>query len=154
MRTPALAPEVNLASFLDHVKSKKLVLVNFYAPVPMACCCSPWEEAHERDPAAVLGGRADGEGGLHHRRLLEPARSSTSTPTTIKIYRYNPHSHESYIGDRTHEAFESFVENNVHDEDAAESVNEMQSEVGAGEGEAQVRGASSSTASRATSTLH
>ena len=47
--------------------------------------------------------------------------------------RHNPHSHESYIGDRTHQAFEAFVENNVHDD--SEAVAEQQTEVGAGPGE-------------------
>lgn len=55
---------------------------------------------------------------------------------TVKIYRHhNPHSHESYVGDRTHQALESFVENNVHDADESESVSEEQSEVSAGPGE-------------------
>ena len=54
----------------------------------------------------------------------------------MKIYRrHNPHSHESYVGDRTHEALESFVMNNVHDADHAEAVAEQQSEVGSAEGE-------------------
>ena len=49
--------------------------------------------------------------------------------------RHNPHSHESYVGDRTHHAIEDFVANNVHDFDANEAVGEAQSEVGIGEGE-------------------
>ena len=55
---------------------------------------------------------------------------------TVKIFRkHNPHSHESYVGDRTHEALESFVENNVHDMDEKEALAEQQSEMGAGPGE-------------------
>jgi len=55
---------------------------------------------------------------------------------TVRVYRrHNPHSHESYVGDRTHEALESFVENNVHDEDEAEALAEEQSEVGSSDGE-------------------
>ena len=44
---------------------------------------------------------------------------------TIKIYRkHNPHSHESYVGDRTHSALEQFVDKNVHDADHSEAVAE------------------------------
>lgn len=55
---------------------------------------------------------------------------------TVRVYRrHNPHSHESYVGDRTHEALESFVMNNVHDSDEAEALQEEQVEMGSSEGE-------------------
>ena len=45
---------------------------------------------------------------------------------TVRVYRrHNPHSHETYVGDRTHQALESFVENNVHDEDESEYITEL-----------------------------
>jgi len=39
------------------------------------------------------------------------------------------------VGDRTHQALEAFVQNNVHDADESESLAEEQSEVSAGPGE-------------------
>ena len=46
--------------------------------------------------------------------------------------RHNPHSHESYVGDRTHGALEAFVAKNVHDADHSEAVAEGEVELGAG----------------------
>ena len=137
---PKLAPELDFLSFMNTVKEKKFVMVNFYAPwCPWSRRLTPvWEEAYAnvvRQPYSgdVLMAKADCTSEVS-QELCQ--KQHIHAYPTIKIYRnHNPHSHESYIGDRTHEAFERFVENNVHDMDHAESVAEMQSEVGAGEHE-------------------
>jgi len=136
---PKLAPEVDLPAFLEAVKSKKLVMLNFYAPwCPWSRRLQPvWEEAYAnilRQPFAhdVLMAKADCTSGGQELCQKQHIHAFPS----VKIYRrHNPHSHESYVGDRTHEALEAFVTNNVHDEDEREAVAEQQSEVGAGPGE-------------------
>ena len=96
-----------------------------------------WEEAYAsiiRQPFAgdVLMAKADCTAG--GQELCQ--KQHIHAFPTIKIYRrHNPHSHESYVGDRTHGALESFVTNNVYDEDGREAVAEQQSEVGTGPGE-------------------
>ena len=42
---------------------------------------------------------------------------------------------QSYVGDRTHEALETFVEKNVHDDNHLEAASEGTTESGTGEGE-------------------
>ena len=96
-----------------------------------------WEEAYgnivrQQFAGDVLMAKADCTGGA--QELCQ--KQHIHAFPTIKIYRrHNPHSHESYVGDRTHAALESFITNNVHDEDESEAVAEQQSEVGAGPGE-------------------
>ncbi len=138
-KPPTVAPELTETSFLEAVQSKKLVMVNFYAPwCPWSRRLNPvWEEAFlnvVKGPEAVdaLMGKADctaGGKGLcqqHHIHAFP----------TIRVYRrHNPHSHESYVGDRTHEALEKFVADNVHDIDESEAVAEQQTEVAAADGE-------------------
>jgi thiol-disulfide isomerase/thioredoxin len=136
---PKLAPELEMDSFLEEVKKRKLVMVNFYAPwCPWSRRLQPvWEEAFANVVRQPYGGdvmmaKADCTAG--GQELCQ--KQHVHAFPTVKIYRKgNPHSHESYIGDRTHEALERFVEQNVHDEDEKESVAEQQSEVGTGEGE-------------------
>jgi hypothetical protein len=122
---PQVSPEINTEQFLAAVKQKQLVLVNFYAPwCPWSRRLQPvWEEAY----ANVMKG-------AHHPHVLMAKTDCTAGGKelcqqqhihafpTIRVYRrHNPHSHESYIGDRTHEALEQFVDNNVHDEDESEA---------------------------------
>jgi len=136
---PKIAPELDMAGFLQQVKEKKLVMVNFYAPwCPWSRRLGPvWEEAYAnivRQPFAgdVLMAKADCTAG--GQELCQ--KQHIHAFPTIKIYRrHNPHSHESYIGDRTHDAIEAFVTNNVHDEDEREAVAEATTEVAAGPGE-------------------
>ena len=135
----ALTPELDMNSFLESVKARKLLLANFYAPwCPWSRRLAPvWEEAYAsiiRQPFAgdVLMAKADCTAG--GQELCQ--KQHIHAFPTIKIYRrHNPHSHESYVGDRTHGALESFVTNNVYDEDGREAVAEQQSEVGTGPGE-------------------
>jgi len=50
---------------------------------------------------------------------------------TIRVYRHHASvSHETYVGDRTHEALEAFVADNVHDADHTEAVRSGASEMG------------------------
>lgn len=136
---PKLAPELNMESFLQQVKTKKLVIINFYAPwCPWSRRLQPvWEEAYAniiKQPFSgdVLMAKADCTAG--GQELCQ--KQHVHAFPMVKVYRrHNPHSHESYVGDRTHAALEAFVTNNVHDEDEREAVAEQQSEVGAGPGE-------------------
>ena len=109
-----------------HVLRRRLVLVNFYAPwCPWSRRLTPvWDEstanilktAHADD---VVMGRADCTAGGQELCRNQHVHAFP----TVRVYRrHNPHSHESYVGDRTHEALESFVDNNVHDEDAVRTV--------------------------------
>mmetsp|Transcript_24549 Transcript_24549/g.60887 ORF Transcript_24549/g.60887 Transcript_24549/m.60887 type:complete len:460 (-) Transcript_24549:417-1796(-) len=136
---PQVSPELQQQSFLDAVKQKQLVLVNFYAPwCPWSRRLQPvWEEAyhnvlgsaHAKD---VMMAKADCTAGGQELCRNQHVHAFP----TVRVYRrHNPHSHESYIGDRTHEALEAFIANNVHDADEAEAVVEQQSEVGAVDGE-------------------
>lgn len=54
----------------------------------------------------------------------------------MRVFRHHePVSHESYVGDRTHEAIEAFLANNVHDDDHSQAVRSGDSEIGSqGEG--------------------
>lgn len=134
---PKVSPDLDQAGFLAAVKQKKLVLVNFYAPwCPWSRRLTPvWEEAYMnvmKTPHAndVLFAKADctSAGGqeLCHTQHVHAFPS-------VKVYRrHNPHSHESYVGDRTHEALEAFVDKNVHDADHSEAVAEGDVELGAG----------------------
>ena len=137
---PSVSPEVGQEEFLKQVKLKKLVLVNFYAPwCPWSRRLQPvWEEAYhnvigKEYAGDVLMAKADCTAGGQELCRNQHVHAFP----TVRVYRrHNPHSHESYVGDRTHEALEGFVENNVHDEDHEEAVAEEQSEVGvAGDGE-------------------
>jgi len=136
---PKLAPEVDQRLFLEHIKNHKLVMVNFYAPwCPWSRRLQPvWEEAYSnvvRQPFAgdVIMAKADCTAGGQELCQKQHIHAFPS----VKIYRrHNPHSHESYVGDRTPKALEQFVENNVHDEDEKEAEAEGQSEVSAGPGE-------------------
>jgi len=134
---PKVSPELDQEGFLAAVKQKKLVLLNFYAPwCPWSRRLQPvWEEAysnvmktaHAND---VLFAKADctSAGGqeLCHTQHVHAFPS-------VKVYRrHNPHSHESYVGDRTHGALEAFVDKNVHDADHSEAVAEGDVELGAG----------------------
>lgn len=133
------APELDMRTFLDKVKEKKLVMVNFYAPwCPWSRRLQPvWEEAYgsiARTEYAgdVLMGKADCTSG--GQELCQ--KQHIHAFPTVRVYRHhNPHSHESYVGDRTHQALETFVEKNVHDADESEALAEEQSEVSAGPGE-------------------
>jgi len=136
---PQVSPDLDQASFLDAVKQKRHVLVNFYAPwCPWSRRLQPvWEEAYHNilgmpHASDVLMAKADcTQGGQELCR-----NQHVHAFPTVRVYRrHNPHSHESYVGDRTHEALESFVANNVHDADEAEAVAEQQTEVGSTEGE-------------------
>jgi len=114
-------------------------MVNFYAPwCPWSRRLQPvWEEAYSnvvRQPYGMdaLMAKADCTAGGQELCQKQHIHAFPS----VKIYRrHNPHSHESYVGDRTHQALETFVENNVHDADESESIAEEQSEVSAGPGE-------------------
>ena len=136
---PKFAPELDMRTFLEQIKTHKLVMVNFYAPwCPWSRRLQPvWEEAYGnvvRKPYAadVLMGKADCT--VAGQELCQ--KQHIHAFPTVRVYRHhNPHSHESYVGDRTHEAIESFVENNVHDEDESQAVQEQQSEVSSGPGE-------------------
>jgi len=136
---PKIAPDLDMAGFLEEVKKKKLVMLNFYAPwCPWSRRLSPvWDEAYAniiKQPYSgdVLMAKADCTAG--GQELCQ--KQHIHAFPTVKIYRrHNPHSHESYVGDRTHEALESFVMNNVHDADETEAVAEEQTEVGAGANE-------------------
>jgi thiol-disulfide isomerase/thioredoxin len=134
---PKVSPDLDKQGFLAAVKQKRLVLVNFYAPwCPWSRRLQPvWEEAYMnvmKAPYAndVLFAKADctSSGGqeLCHTQHVHAFPS-------VKVYRrHNPHSHESYVGDRTHEALELFVDKNVHDSDHTEAVAEGDVELGAG----------------------
>jgi len=134
---PKVSPDLDQEGFLAAVKQKKLVLVNFYAPwCPWSRRLQPvWEEAYmnvmkTRHANDVLFAKADctSAGGqeLCHTQHVHAFPS-------VKVYRrHNPHSHESYVGDRTHGALEAFVDNNVHDADHTEAVAEGDVELGAG----------------------
>ena len=136
---PKVSPEMDMVQFLEQIHGRRLVLVNFFAPwCPWSRRLAPvWEEAF----ASVIRQPYGGEVLLAKADCTAAAQELCQKQhihafPTIKIYRkHNPHSHESYVGDRTHEALETFVANNVHDPDSMESVNEGQSEVGAGEHE-------------------
>ena len=114
---------------MSAVTAKKLVMVNFYAPwCPWSRRLTPvWEEAfHEiaKTPEGndVSFGKVDCTG--QEGQDLCQAQHVHAFPT-IKIYRrHNPHSREQYVGDRTHEALEKFVLENVHDADASEELRE------------------------------
>jgi len=131
------APELSQEQFLAAVKSKQLVMINFYAPwCPWSRRLQPvWEEAYGNIMKKgyandVLFAKADctSPGGQELCHLQH-----VHAFPTVKIYRrHNPHSHESYVGDRTHEALETFVEKNVHDADHTEAVAEGDVELGAG----------------------
>ena len=136
---PKHAPELDMSSFLSSVKAKKLVMVNFYAPwCPWSRRLQPvWEEAfanvmktaHAED---VLMAKSDCTAGGQE---LCQTQHIHAFPT-VRVYRkHNPHSHESYVGDRTHQALEAFAASNVHDADESEALAEEQSEIGAGPGE-------------------
>jgi len=134
---PKVSPDLDQERFLAAVKDKKLVLVNFYAPwCPWSRRLQPvWEEAYhnimQKDSHTdVLFAKADctSPGGQELCHLQH-----VHAFPTVKVYRrHNPHSHEAYVGDRTHGAFEQFVEKNVHDEDHREAVAEGDVELGAG----------------------
>ena len=136
---PKLSPELDMPKFLEAVKQRQLVLVNFYAPwCPWSRRLQPvWEEAYAnviRQPYGndVLMAKADCTAGGQELCQLQHIHAFPS----VKVYRrHNPHSHESYIGDRTHAALESFVENNVNDADHLEAAGEGTTEMGSGEGE-------------------
>ena len=133
---PKIAPDLDMAGFLEEVKKKKLVMLNFYAPwCPWSRRLSPvWDEAYAniiKQPYSgdVLMAKADCTAG--GQELCQ--KQHIHAFPTVKIYRrHNPHSHESYVGDRTHEALETFVEKNVHDADHTEAVAEGDVELGAG----------------------
>jgi|EP00900_Chrysochromulina_parva_P000305 thiol-disulfide isomerase/thioredoxin len=133
------SPDLDMRTFLESVKEKRLVMVNFYAPwCPWSRRLQPvWEEAYgnvvrKEYAGDVLMGKADCTGG--GQDLCQ--KQHVHAFPTVRVYRrHNPHSHESYVGDRTHQALEAFVENNVHDADETESLAEEQSEVSAGPGE-------------------
>ena len=136
---PQVSPELSQKDFMSAVTAKKLVMVNFYAPwCPWSRRLTPvWEEAfHEimKTPEGndVSFGKVDCTG--QEGQDLCQAQHVHAFPT-IKIYRrHNPHSREQYVGDRTHEALEKFVLENVHDADASEALREGDSEMG-GDGE-------------------
>jgi len=130
---PKVSPELDQATFLEAVKTKKLVLVNFYAPwCPWSRRLTPvWDESalnvmKTAFAGDVVMGKADCTAGGQELCRNQHVHAFP----TVRVYRrHNPHSHESYVGDRTHEALESFVENNIHDEDETESLAEEQTEV-------------------------
>eukprot|EP00316_Scyphosphaera_apsteinii_P008295 CAMPEP_0119342954 /NCGR_PEP_ID=MMETSP1333-20130426/105824_1 /TAXON_ID=418940 /ORGANISM="Scyphosphaera apsteinii, Strain RCC1455" /LENGTH=453 /DNA_ID=CAMNT_0007355283 /DNA_START=60 /DNA_END=1421 /DNA_ORIENTATION=+ len=136
---PKLSPEVDSARLKEAVKAKRLVLVNFYAPwCPWSRRLQPvWEEAYANVMRTTVAGdvlmaKADctGVGGELCREQHVHAFP------TIRVYRRHNHiSHESYVGDRTHEALEQFIASNVYDADHGEAVEAGESEVGViGEG--------------------
>ena len=85
-----------------------------------------------RGDALVLMGKVDCTGGGAELCKQQHVHAFP----TVRVYRrHRDVSHESYIGDRTHEAIEKFVASNVHDDDASEAELEGSSEVAhAGEG--------------------
>ena len=123
---PKLAPDLDMQAFLTAVKERQLVMVNFYAPwCPWSRRLQPvWEQAYSnivRQPYGnqVLMAKADCTAG--GQELCQ--KQHIHAFPTVKVYRrHNPHSHEQYIGDRTHAALEAFAENNVHDEDHREAL--------------------------------
>lgn len=136
---PQVSPELDEVSFMKLAKAKKLLLVNFYAPwCPWSQRLAPvWEEAY----ANVMKGehsfdawmaKADCTGAS--QQLCQ--RQHVHAFPTVRVYRQgNAHSHETYVGDRTHEAIESFIASNVHDLDHTEAVSEgLSVQVQAGEG--------------------
>lgn len=136
---PQVSPELTQESFMEAVQNKKLVLINFYAPwCPWSRRLTPvWEEAYanvlkQAHANDVLMAKADCTAGGQDLCRNQHIHAFPS----IRVYRrHNPHSHESYVGDRTHQALESFAEKNVHDEDHEEAVAERQSELSGGPGE-------------------
>jgi len=137
---PKVSPDLDEAQFKLAVKDHQLVMVNFYAPwCPWSRRLQPvWEEAYaniiQKPPLRekVIMAKADCTG-----QGAELCRSQhIHAFPTIRVYRrHREASHESYVGDRTHEAMESFIEENVHDADSAEAESEGSTEVAAGPGE-------------------
>ena len=133
-KVPRLSPEMDSEALAKAVAANQLVLVNYFAPwCPWSRRLQPvWEEAYMnimRQPFAedVLMAKADCTAG--GQELCQ--KQHIHAFPTIKIYRkHNPHSHESYVGDRTHEALEKFAADNVHDVDHAEAVMSGDSEAG------------------------
>jgi len=136
---PKVSPELDVDGMREAARSRKLVLVNYYAPwCPWSRRLQPvWEEAYAnvmQKPFArdVLMAKADCTGAGAN---LCREQHIHAFPT-VRVYRHHAAvSHESYVGDRTHEALERFVEENVHDDDHEEAVRSGESEVG-GVGEA------------------
>jgi len=132
---PQVSPDLDMEKFLAEVKSKRLVLVNFYAPwCPWSRRLQPvWEEAYHNvldmpHASDVLMAKADCTSPQGQELC---SKQHVHAFPTVRVYRrHNPHSHESYVGDRTHEALEEFISSNVHDADEAESVMEGSSEMG------------------------
>jgi len=136
---PKVSPELDVDGMREAARSRKLVLVNYYAPwCPWSRRLQPvWEEAYAnvmQKPFArdVLMAKADCTGAGAN---LCREQHIHAFPT-VRVYRHHAAvSHESYVGDRTHEALERFVEENVHDDDHEEAVRSGESEVGGvGEG--------------------
>jgi len=136
---PKVSPELDVDGMREAARSRKLVLVNYYAPwCPWSRRLQPvWEEAYAnvmQKPFArdVLMAKADCTGA---GATLCREQHIHAFPT-VRVYRHHAAvSHESYVGDRTHEALERFVEENVHDDDHEEAVRSGESEVGGvGEG--------------------
>lgn len=137
---PMVCPELDEAGLRQAVSQRKLVLVNYYAPwCPWCRRLQPvWEEAY----ANVMR-----KAGLAEHAMMAKADCTAGGSElcrnqhihafpTVRVYRHHASvSHESYVGDRTHEALEKFVEDNVHDDDHKEAVQSGASEIGAlGEG--------------------
>uniref|UniRef100_A0A7S0LRI5 Thioredoxin domain-containing protein n=1 Tax=Coccolithus braarudii TaxID=221442 RepID=A0A7S0LRI5_9EUKA len=130
---PKMSPELSEENLKEFTSTRKLVMVNFYAPwCPWSRRLQPvWEEAYlnvMKGPHAahVVMGKADctGSGGelCKHQHI--------HAFPTIRVYRHHSSiSHESYVGDRTHEALEKFVDDNVHDDDHTGAVQSGDSEV-------------------------
>jgi len=136
---PKVSPDLGEAEFKVAVKDHQLVMVNFYAPwCPWSRRLQPvWEEAYanvKQKPFAdkVLMAKADCTGAGADLCRTQHVHAFP----TVRVYRrHREMSHESYVGDRTHDAMESFIEENVHDMDASEAEAEGSSEVAAGPGE-------------------
>jgi len=136
---PKVSPDLDQDGLKEAVAGHKLVLVNFYAPwCPWSRRLQPvWDEAYanvkEQSYARdVLMAKADCTA-----MGAELCRDQhVHAFPTVRIYRrHNPVSHENYVGDRTHEAFERFVQENVYDRDHSEAVRAGETEVNvAGEG--------------------
>jgi len=136
---PRASPELTEDLLKEAVAAKKLVMVNYYAPwCPWSRRLQPvWEEAYINVMKQGLGddvlmGKADCTAG---GQTLCQHQHIHAFPTVRVYRRHSAVSHESYVGDRTHEALEKFCADNVHDVDHHEAVSAGDSEVGTmGEG--------------------
>ncbi len=132
---PDVSPLLDHTTLPAEIKKRRFVMVNFYAPwCPWCQRLAPiWEEAYSN----IMKEHPDME------VLLAKVDCTTATGKdlcrqhhvhafpTIRIHRRGQIvSHENYVGDRTHEAFEKFVRESMHDKDHDAAASAGHSEMG------------------------